>query len=77
MPIFFNVHRTNTAHIEGLLNSHASRGWEVHHVRGIGFGKGDHLLVLFRREFATVEAFDEYKRERATQKNQRQLVGQE
>ena len=67
---FWNVHRTNAANLEGLLNAHALKGYELHHIRGVNFSRGDHLVVIFVKDvspedFATAM---QQKAERATQR---------
>jgi hypothetical protein len=63
---FYNCHRTTVAKLTDLLNDHASRGWHLEHTRGIGNQQRDgaHLLVIFARNFESLEAFNAYKAER-------------
>lgn len=52
-PKAWNVHRTNADRLEQLLNDHAKRGYDVHHIRSIGNNEKGHLLVVFSASFVT------------------------
>jgi hypothetical protein len=56
---FYNVHQAPADDLEALLNTHAAKGWELHHQRSIG-NRGN-LQVIFRREFDSAEAFEAYR----------------
>lgn len=60
---FYHTHRATADTLEELLNRHAEKQWELHHVRGIGHG-AQHLLVLFRRDFTNAAQYAQYLHDR-------------
>lgn len=65
---YFNVHRTDGNKLQGLLNAHTLRGWDVHHIRGLGNDSKGHLMVVFVREFDSERGLDSYLESRAARK---------
>lgn len=57
----WNIHRTNASKLEAMLNAHADKGYELHHIRGIGGTGNEHLLVVFKRAFKTASDRDRYR----------------
>jgi hypothetical protein len=62
---FYNVHRTNANRLQALLNDHAERGWEIHHIRNVGSTAAEHLMVIFVRTFGSMDDRDGYLADRA------------
>jgi hypothetical protein len=62
---FYNVHRTNANKLQDLLNAHAERGWEIHHIRNVGSTAAEHLMVIFVRAFESIDEQDRYLANRA------------
>lgn len=64
----WNVHRSSADNLEHILNDHADKGYELHHVRSVGAHGREHLLVVFRRPFTSPIELAEYRDGRARAK---------